>query len=106
MRNPLDELEQQHPDLTSELKLIHAQLQTSVPTSFHHDSASAIEDDALPSPSPNAQELAFLSACQTAVGDGTIPEESMRLAASMLAVGFKGVIATQGSIGGTGMTSS
>ncbi|VDB87012.1 unnamed protein product [Peniophora sp. CBMAI 1063] len=44
-------------------------------------------------------ELAFLSACQTAVGDEKIPEESMHLAAGMLAVGYKGVIATMWSIG-------
>ncbi|KZV76852.1 TPR-like protein [Peniophora sp. CONT] len=43
-------------------------------------------------------ELAFLSACQTAVGDERIPEESAHLAAGMLAVGFKGVIATMWSI--------
>ncbi|KZV66251.1 TPR-like protein [Peniophora sp. CONT] len=43
-------------------------------------------------------ELAFLSACQTAVGDEKIPEESAHLAAGMLAVGFKGVIATMWSI--------
>lgn len=44
-------------------------------------------------------ELAFLSACQTATGDEKMPEESMHLAASMLAVGFKGVVATMWSIG-------
>ncbi|KZV68449.1 hypothetical protein PENSPDRAFT_609979 [Peniophora sp. CONT] len=43
-------------------------------------------------------ELAFLSACQTATGDEKIPEESAHLAAGMLAVGFKGVIATMWSI--------
>ncbi|KZV60452.1 hypothetical protein PENSPDRAFT_341349 [Peniophora sp. CONT] len=43
-------------------------------------------------------ELAFLSACQTATGNEKIPEESMHLAAGMLAVGFKGVIATMWSI--------
>ena len=43
-------------------------------------------------------ELAFLSACQTAVGDPKIPEESAHLAAGMLAVGFKGVIGTMWSI--------
>ncbi|KZV62883.1 TPR-like protein [Peniophora sp. CONT] len=43
-------------------------------------------------------ELAFLSACQTAVGDKEVPEESAHLAAGMLAVGFKGVIATMWSI--------
>ena len=44
-------------------------------------------------------ELAFLSACQTAVGDDKIPEESAHLAAGMLAIGFKGVVATMWSIG-------
>ena len=43
-------------------------------------------------------ELAFLSACQTAAGDEKIPEESAHLAAGMLAVGFKGVVATMWSI--------
>ena len=43
-------------------------------------------------------ELAFLSACQTAVGDAKTPEESAHLAAGMLAVGFKGVVATMWSI--------
>ena len=43
-------------------------------------------------------ELAFLSACQTAVGDAKKPEESAHLAAGMLAVGFKGVVATMWSI--------
>ena len=43
-------------------------------------------------------ELAFLSACQTAVGDEKVPEESVHLAAGMLAVGFKGVIGTMWSI--------
>lgn len=39
-------------------------------------------------------ELAFLSACEMAVGDLKIPEQSAHLAAGMLAAGFKGVIAT------------
>ncbi|VDC04754.1 unnamed protein product [Peniophora sp. CBMAI 1063] len=43
-------------------------------------------------------ELAFLSACQTATGDEKVPEESMHLAAGMLAIGFKGVVATMWSI--------
>ncbi|KZV76187.1 hypothetical protein PENSPDRAFT_747881 [Peniophora sp. CONT] len=43
-------------------------------------------------------ELAFLSACETAVGDENNPEESVHLAAGMLAVGFKGVVATMWSI--------
>ncbi|VDB91661.1 unnamed protein product [Peniophora sp. CBMAI 1063] len=43
-------------------------------------------------------ELAFLSACETAVGDLKIPEQSAHLAAGMLAAGFKGVVATMWSI--------
>ncbi|VDC05847.1 unnamed protein product [Peniophora sp. CBMAI 1063] len=50
---------------------------------------STVSDDA---------ELAFLSACQTAKGDESIPEESAHLAAGMLAVGFKGVVATMWTI--------
>lgn len=53
--------------------------------------------DLMGTASENA-ELAFLSACQTAVGDEKIPEESAHLAAGMLAVGFKGVVATMWSI--------
>ena len=43
-------------------------------------------------------ELSVLSACQTGVGDEKVPEKSVRLAAGMLAVGFKGVIGTMWSI--------
>ncbi|KZV63735.1 hypothetical protein PENSPDRAFT_657099 [Peniophora sp. CONT] len=43
-------------------------------------------------------EFAFLSACQTAVGDEKTPEESAHLAAGMLAAGYKGVVATMWSI--------
>ncbi|VDB95681.1 unnamed protein product [Peniophora sp. CBMAI 1063] len=53
---------------------------------------------ALMSTASDDAELAFLSACQTATGNERIPEESMHLAAGMLAVGMKGVIATMWSI--------
>ena len=43
-------------------------------------------------------ELAILSACQTATGAEQLPEEAMHLAAGMLAVGYKGVVATMWSI--------
>jgi len=46
---------------------------------------------------PHAQ-LAFLSACQTATGDRTLPEEATHLAAGMLISGYQGVIATMWSI--------
>ncbi|KAJ7768109.1 tetratricopeptide repeat-containing protein [Mycena maculata] len=38
--------------------------------------------------------LAFLSACETAKGDRTRPDEAMHLAATLLFAGFRGVVAT------------
>lgn len=38
--------------------------------------------------------LAFLSACQTAKGDASRPDEHIHLAASMLFAGFQGVVGT------------
>ncbi|QRV96073.1 CHAT domain protein [Ceratobasidium sp. AG-Ba] len=46
---------------------------------------------------PHAR-LAFLSACQTAQGDETLPEEAVHLAAAMLMKGYPSVIATMWSI--------
>ena len=43
--------------------------------------------------------FAFLSACQTATGDSTLPEESVHLAAAMLAAGYPSVVGTLWSIG-------
>ena len=43
-------------------------------------------------------DFAFLSACQTAVGDEAVPEESVHLAAGMLFAGYRGLIATMWSI--------
>lgn len=48
-------------------------------------------------PLKNAQ-LAVLSACQTAMGDVTLPQETVNLAAGMLAAGYRGVIGTMWSI--------
>jgi CHAT domain-containing protein len=42
---------------------------------------------------PNAS-LAFLSACQTAMGDEKLPDEAMHLAATLLFAGFSGAVAT------------
>ena len=47
---------------------------------------------------PSTAEFAFLSACQTASGDDTLPEEAVHLAAGMLFVGYRSVIATMWSI--------
>ncbi|KAJ6553714.1 hypothetical protein DFH09DRAFT_1366096 [Mycena vulgaris] len=38
--------------------------------------------------------LAFLSACETAMGDKNVPDEAMHLAATMLFAGFRGVVGT------------
>ena len=38
--------------------------------------------------------LAFLSACQTAQGDIEVPDEAIHIAATMLFVGFRGVVGT------------
>ena len=43
-------------------------------------------------------DFAFLSACQTAMGDEKVAEESVHLAAGMLLSGCRGVIATMWSI--------
>lgn len=42
--------------------------------------------------------LAFLSACQTAAGDGKLPDEAIHLAAGMLMAGYPSVVATMWSI--------
>jgi CHAT domain-containing protein len=42
----------------------------------------------------NSMKLAFLSACETAKGDATTPDEAMHLAASLLFAEFGGVVAT------------
>ncbi|TDL14173.1 TPR-like protein, partial [Rickenella mellea] len=39
-------------------------------------------------------EFAFLSACETAMGDDSRPEEAIHLAAGMLLAGYRGVVAT------------
>jgi CHAT domain-containing protein len=38
--------------------------------------------------------LAFLSACETAMGDENIPDEALHLAATLLFAGFQSVVAT------------
>ncbi|KAH6888869.1 TPR-like protein [Coprinopsis sp. MPI-PUGE-AT-0042] len=44
-------------------------------------------------------DLAFLSACQTSAGDEKLSDEAVHLAAGMLAVGYRRVVATMWSIG-------
>ncbi|EIN12576.1 hypothetical protein PUNSTDRAFT_130833 [Punctularia strigosozonata HHB-11173 SS5] len=52
----------------------------------------------MPTSLPNAF-LAFLSACETAKGDASRPDQAVHLAAAMLFTGFKSVIATLWSMG-------
>jgi CHAT domain-containing protein len=42
---------------------------------------------------PNAS-LAFLNACETAMGDENLPDEVLHLGATLLFAGFRGVVAT------------
>jgi CHAT domain-containing protein len=42
--------------------------------------------------------LAFLSACETAMGDEKVPDEAIHLAAAMLFAGFRGVVGTMWSV--------
>jgi CHAT domain-containing protein len=44
-------------------------------------------------PMPNAS-FAFLSVCQAAMGDETLPDEAIHLAAALLFAGFHGAVAT------------
>jgi len=53
--------------------------------------------DIIKEPLPNA-EFAFLSACQTATGDESLPEEAIHLAAGMLLAGYRSVVGTMWSI--------
>lgn len=46
-----------------------------------------------------AADFAFLSACQTSVGDAKLSNEAVHLAAGMLSAGFQGVVGTMWSIG-------
>ena len=63
------------------------------------DSALILEDGELTvsrimqQPMPNAS-LAFLCACETAMGDKTLPDEAIHLGATLLFAGFRGVVAT------------
>ena len=43
---------------------------------------------------PERASLAFLSASETAMGDGNLPDEVIHLGATFLFAGFRGVVAT------------
>lgn len=62
-----------------------------------HDNKILELSEIVKQPLPKA-DFAFLSACQTAMGDEKVAEESVHLAAGMLLSGCRGVIATMWSI--------
>ncbi|KAG2038155.1 CHAT domain-containing protein [Suillus americanus] len=51
-----------------------------------------------PSESVQCSEFAFLSACHTAAGDRTAPDEVVHLAAAMQFAGFRGVVGTMWAV--------
>ncbi|KAG2337415.1 hypothetical protein BDR05DRAFT_1063275 [Suillus weaverae] len=51
-----------------------------------------------PSDSGQCSEFAFLSACHTAAGDRTAPDEVVHLAAAMQFAGFRGVVGTMWAV--------
>ncbi|CAE7124647.1 unnamed protein product [Rhizoctonia solani] len=63
---------------------------------FLHD--GVLELDAINRHSFKGKGLAFLSACQTATGDETLPDEAVHLASGMLMAGYSNVIATMWSV--------
>ncbi|KAJ7246075.1 tetratricopeptide repeat-containing protein [Mycena rebaudengoi] len=52
------------------------------------------QDNASMDVNKKSMSLAFLSACETAKGDDSTPDEAMHLAATLLFAGFRGVVAT------------
>jgi CHAT domain-containing protein len=62
-----------------------------------HDGVLTVSD--LIAQSTQHHELAFLSACETATGSTRHPDEAIHLAAAMLFLGYRHVIATMWSIG-------
>ncbi|RXW18414.1 hypothetical protein EST38_g7439 [Candolleomyces aberdarensis] len=72
--------------------------QNALRSSFHlHD--GPLDLGAIIRSDMDSADLAFLSACQTSVGDERLPEEVVHLAAGMMAAGYRSVVATMWSIG-------
>jgi CHAT domain-containing protein len=62
-----------------------------------HDGKPLKVKEIMAQPMPNAL-LAFLCACETAMGAEKLPDEAMHIAASLLFAGFRGVVATMWSV--------
>jgi CHAT domain-containing protein len=68
-------------------------------SALHLDKDQALKVSALMQLSSKNSKLAFLSACQTAMGGGDLPDESRTLAATFLFCGFRGVVGTMWCVG-------
>jgi CHAT domain-containing protein len=77
----------------------HASQNTSNPvaSAFHLHGSQLDLATIAREPLGNA-ELAFLSACETAMGDESLPDEAVHLAAGIIMAGYRTVIATMWSI--------
>ncbi|KAJ3530438.1 hypothetical protein NMY22_g8567 [Coprinellus aureogranulatus] len=77
----------------------HASQNTAEPlkSTFHFQDGSLQLADIIRRDLKNA-DLAFLSACQTSAGDQSLSNESVHLAAGMLAAGYRRVVATMWAI--------
>ncbi|KIM81373.1 hypothetical protein PILCRDRAFT_821454 [Piloderma croceum F 1598] len=118
--NELRQIEAHVPDKESLVKLLHGSVKEVIShlpiASIAHfachgqqnwrnplESALSLYDDQLKVSQimqqsiPNAS-LAFLSACETAMGDENLPDEVIHLGAALLFAGFHGVVATLWSI--------
>lgn len=71
--------------------------QNGTESAFHLADGQLTLQDIMKNSLPRA-EFAVLSACQTAMGDETLPEEAIHLAAGMLMAGYRSVVATMWSI--------
>jgi CHAT domain-containing protein len=77
----------------------HASQNTSDPTkSAFHLHNGQLSLPAITRKQLKGAQLAFLSACQTAMGDDKLPDEAIHLAAGMIIAGYPTVIATMWSI--------
>lgn len=78
----------------------HGSQDSSDPTksAFHLHDDARLDLAAITRKPLQHADLAFLSACQTAAGDKSLPEEAVHLAAGMMMAGYPGVVATMWSI--------
>ncbi|KAF6746665.1 CHAT domain-containing protein [Ephemerocybe angulata] len=78
----------------------HASQDPTAPlkSGFHLENGDTLTLSSIMGLNLGSRDLAFLSACQTSTGDEKLSEESVHLAAAMLACGYRSVVATMWSI--------